>query len=89
MLEVEHLATVAAFVKANLGVSIIPALALYQFNDKLIRIKPLVAKGLVRDVHIIRGGRRPSSTASEALLDSFRGARAEIQSQLKKLAGST
>lgn len=81
-LEVEHLATVAAFVKANLGISIIPALALFQFQDDLIRIKPIDAEGLQRDIHIVTGGKRAPSTAADALLDLIRSARGEIQSKL-------
>ena len=41
VMEVEHLATVAALVQAGLGVSAVPSLALFQFRREGLAIRPL------------------------------------------------
>ncbi len=72
MLEVEQLATVAALVAQGLGVSVIPALALAQFRQPGIAVRPLRLAGLQRDIHIIRLEGRSLSAAAQALLASVR-----------------
>ncbi len=68
MMEVEHLATVAALVAQGLGISVIPSLALFQFRLPNIVIKPLDLPELVRHIHIIRPeGRTPSAAATGLL----------------------
>lgn len=78
MMEVEHLATAAALVAQGLGISVIPALALFQFQLPDIVVKPLKLAGLVRQIHIVRPEGRALSVAANALLDmvraSFKGA---------------
>jgi DNA-binding transcriptional LysR family regulator len=67
LLEVEQLATVAGLVKAGLGVTIVPALALYQFGDAELVRRPLAWQGLKRQIYLVRRRDRPLSLAAEAL----------------------
>ena len=68
MIEVEHLATAAALVAQGLGISVIPAMALFQFQLPDIVVKPLDLPGLIRHIHIVRPqGRTPSVAAAELL----------------------
>jgi DNA-binding transcriptional LysR family regulator len=72
MLEVEQLATVAALVAQGLGISVIPALALAQFRQPGVVVKPLQLAGLQRHIHIIRLEGRSLPVAAQALLDMVR-----------------
>ncbi|NDY92864.1 LysR family transcriptional regulator [Ideonella sp. TBM-1] len=69
VLEVEQLATVAGLVKAGLGVSIVPALTLYQFQDAALATRPLAWPGLSRQIYRVRRRERSLSTAAQALYD--------------------
>lgn len=77
MLEVEQLATVAGMVRAGLGVSIVPALTLYQFRDAALRLKPLHWPGLARRIYLVRRRDRSLSAAAEGLSDWLRAHRPE------------
>jgi DNA-binding transcriptional LysR family regulator len=70
LLEVEQLATVAGMVLAGLGVTIVPALALYQFNDRELMRRPLDWPGLKRKIYLVRRRDRPLSLAAEALYEA-------------------
>jgi DNA-binding transcriptional LysR family regulator len=70
LLEVEQLATVAGMVRAGLGVTIVPALALYQFNDGDLVRRALDWPGLKRRIYLVRRRDRPLSLAAEALYES-------------------
>lgn len=72
MMEVEHLATAAALVAQGLGISVIPSLALFQFQLPDIVVKPLKLPGLVRQIHIIRPEGRTPSVAASGLLEMVR-----------------
>lgn len=72
MMEVEHLATAAALVEQGLGISVIPSLALFQFQLPDIVVKPLKLPELVRHIHIIRPEGRTPSVAAGALLEMVR-----------------
>lgn len=72
MMEVEHLATAAALVAQGLGISVIPSLALFQFQLPDIVIKPFKLPGLVRHIHIIRPEGRTPSIAAGGLLEMVR-----------------
>lgn len=72
MMEVEHLATAAALVAQGLGISVIPSLALFQFQLPEIVVKPLKLPELVRHIHIIRPEGRTPSVAASALLEMVR-----------------
>ncbi len=69
VMEVEHLATVAALVQAGLGVSAVPSLALFQFRREGLAIRPLQLPSLVRDICLVRLKDRGDSAAAAAMID--------------------
>ncbi|WER49602.1 LysR family transcriptional regulator [Cupriavidus sp. WKF15] len=72
VMEVEHLATVAALVQAGLGVSVVPSLALFQFQREGLAIRPLQMPSLVRDICLVRLRERGDSAAAAAMIDCLR-----------------
>ncbi|EGI75505.1 LysR family transcriptional regulator [Hylemonella gracilis] len=69
ILEVDQLATVAGMVRAGLGVSIVPALTLYQFRSAELDIRPLRWPGLNRRIYLVRRRDRGLSPAAQGLYD--------------------
>lgn len=69
VLELEQLSTVAAMVRENLGISIIPALTLFHFQDPALRARPVVARDLKRQLFLVRRGDRTLSSAAQGLHD--------------------
>ncbi|CAG9173928.1 LysR family transcriptional regulator [Cupriavidus pinatubonensis] len=69
VMEVEHLATVAALVQAGLGVSVVPSLALFQFQREGLAVRPLQMPSLVRDICLVRLRERGDSAAAAAMID--------------------
>ncbi len=72
VMEVEHLATVAALVQAGLGVSAVPSLALFQFQREGLAVRPLQMPSLVRDICLVRLRERGDSAAAAAMIDCLR-----------------
>jgi len=72
VMEVEHLATVAALVEAGLGISVVPALALFQFRRDALAIRPLQMPQLVRDICLVRLRERGDSAAATAMIEMLR-----------------
>lgn len=72
VMEVEHLATVAALVEAGLGISVVPALALFQFRRETLAIRPMQMPLLVRDICLVRLRERGDSSAAAAMIDMLR-----------------
>ena len=72
VMEVEHLATVAALVEAGLGVSVVPALALFQFRREGLAVRPLQMPNLVRDICLVRLRERGDSSAAAAMIECLR-----------------
>lgn len=70
VLEVEQLATVAGLVHAGLGVTIVPALALYQFTNAELIQRALDWPGLKRRIYLVRRRDRTLSLAAEALYEA-------------------
>lgn len=68
-LELEQLSTVAAMVKQNLGVSIVPSLALYHFMDNKLRSRPIQSKKLKRQIFLIRRSDRALSSSAQGMHD--------------------
>lgn len=71
VMEVEHLATVAALVAAGLGVTVVPALALFQFQQESLAIRPMQLPSLVRDICLVRLRERGDSTAAAAMIEAL------------------
>jgi len=69
VLEVDQLATVAGMVRAGLGISIVPALTLYQFRSPDLAIVPLTWPGLTRRIYLVRRRDRGLSVAAQELYD--------------------
>lgn len=69
VMEVEHLATVAGLVAAGLGVTAVPALALFQFRLEGLAVRPLQMPSLVRDICLIRLKDRGDSAAAAAMVE--------------------
>lgn len=68
-LEVEHLATVAGLIESGLGVSLVPALTLFQFNHPNLVAIPLDAPELVRPLLIVHVRGRSLSIAAQGMLE--------------------
>jgi DNA-binding transcriptional LysR family regulator len=69
VMELEQLSTVAGMVRAGLGISVVPSLALFHFKDPQLAIRPLNAPGLRREIFVIRRSDRSLSIAAQALLE--------------------
>ena len=68
VLEVEQLATVSGMVRAGLGLSIVPSLTLFHFQQPGLVTRPLGWKGLTRRLYLVRRRDRGLSLAAESLL---------------------
>lgn len=69
-LEVDHLATVTGLVVAGLGVSLVPAMTLFQFqHEALCRIRLSEPTPLKRSLYLIRRSERSLSVAAQAFHD--------------------
>ncbi|MDP5008784.1 MAG: LysR substrate-binding domain-containing protein [Glaciimonas sp.] len=67
--EVEHLATVAGLIESGLGVSLLPALTLFQFQHPNLIAIPLNAPQLVRTLLIVKTKERALSIAAQSMLE--------------------
>jgi DNA-binding transcriptional LysR family regulator len=70
VLEVEHLATVTGLVRAGLGVSLVPALTLFQFQHADLVVRPLEGRGITRQIYAVRRRHEVLSVAAQALWDA-------------------
>lgn len=69
VLEVDQLATVSGMVRAGLGVSVVPALTLYQFRSPELVVRPVRWGGLTRQIYLVRRRDRMLSIAAQALYE--------------------
>ncbi len=69
VLEVEQLATVAGMVRAGLGVSVVPALTLYQFRSPELAVRAIRWPGLTRRIYLVRRRDRGLSAAAQGFYD--------------------
>lgn len=84
IMEVAHLASVASLVSNNIGISVIPFLALFQFSLPNLVVRPLRQPKIVRTIYIIRQNDKQLSAAADAFLALLRKRRATIRSQLAR-----
>ena len=68
-MELEQLSTVAGMVRAGLGISVVPSLALFHFDHPDLVTRPLHAPGLKREIFVVRRRDRSLSLAAQAVLD--------------------
>jgi LysR family carnitine catabolism transcriptional activator len=69
LMEVDQLATVMGMVRAGLGLSIVPALALFHFQQPGLVTRPLAWKGLTRKLYLVRRRDRGLSQAAQAFYE--------------------
>jgi LysR family carnitine catabolism transcriptional activator len=69
VLEVDQLATVSGMVRAGLGISVVPALTLYQFRSPELAVRPLRWPGLKRRIYLVRRRDRGLSVAAQGFYD--------------------
>jgi len=69
VMEVDQLATVMGMVRAGLGISVVPALALFHFQQPEIATRPVRLPGLARRIYLVRRRDRSLSLAAQALHD--------------------
>lgn len=69
LLEVEQLATVAGMVRAGIGISVVPALTLYQFQASELVTRPIHWPGLERNIYLVTRRDCALSFAATALRD--------------------
>lgn len=71
VMELDQLSTVAGMVRAGLGLSVVPTLTLFHFEDPALVVKPLHAPGLKRQIFVVRRRDRSLSTAAQALYETL------------------
>ena len=67
LMEVEQLATVMGMVRAGLGISVVPALTLFHFEQRGLVTPPLSLPGLTRQIYLVRRRDQSLSVAAHAL----------------------
>lgn len=68
LMEVEQLATVAGMVRAGLGISVVPSLTLFHFEQPGLATRPLRLPGLQRHLYVVRRRDRSLPLPAQALL---------------------
>ena len=69
LMEVDQLATVMGMVRAGLGISIVPSLTLFHFQQPEVLTRPLAWPGLTRQIYLVRWRDRGLSLAAQSLHD--------------------
>jgi DNA-binding transcriptional LysR family regulator len=69
VMEVDQLATVMGMVRAGLGISVVPALTLFHFEQPELATRAVQLPGLVRKIYLVRRRDRSLSVAAQALHD--------------------
>ena len=67
LMEVEQLATVMGMVRAGLGISVVPTLTLFHFDQPGLVTRPLSLPGLTRQIYLVRRRDRSLSVAAQAM----------------------
>jgi len=69
LMEVDQLATVMGMVRAGLGISVVPSLTLFHFQDPQVVTRPLAWAALTRRIYLVLRKDRGLSIAAQALHD--------------------
>jgi LysR family carnitine catabolism transcriptional activator len=69
VMELEQLSTVAGMVRAGLGITVVPMLALFHFGHPDLVTRPIRGPELVRQIFVVRSRDRSLSIAAQALYD--------------------
>jgi DNA-binding transcriptional LysR family regulator len=78
IMEVAHLASVASLVANDVGISVIPYLALFQFTSPNLVVRPLREPKIVRTIYVITQRDKPLSLAAETFLELLKKRRSRI-----------
>lgn len=87
VLEVDQLATVSGMVRAGLGISIVPALTLYQFRVPGLVTRPIRWSGLTRHIYLVRRRDRQLSIAAQGLYEWVMERRPKLDVKRKRRRG--
>ena len=88
-LEVDHLATVTGLVSAGLGVSLVPAMTLFQFRHERIRVIPLAPRSRIkRSLYLIRRREKGLSSAGQAFYEVLLAQRADLNQRNELIKGN-
>lgn len=77
VMELDQLSTVAGMVRAGLGVSVVPELTLFHFEHPDLVTRPLHARGLKRQIFLVRRRDRGLSVAARAMYEHLMASRPE------------
>jgi DNA-binding transcriptional LysR family regulator len=69
VLEVEHLTTVMGMVEEGVGITVVPALTLFEFERGSLVHRPFRLPGLERTIYLVRRADRSLSLAARSLYD--------------------
>ena len=78
MMELDQLSTVAGMVRAGLGVSVVPALALFHFRHAELVTRPLAARSLRRQIFLVRRRDRGLSVAAQGMYEHLMAMRPDL-----------
>lgn len=84
IMEVAHLASVASLVANNVGISVIPYLALFQFLQPDIVVRPLREPKITRTIYYVHLRDKALSPAAHAFLELVKKNKSRIRSELGK-----
>jgi LysR family carnitine catabolism transcriptional activator len=87
VIEVDQLATVAGMVRAGLGISVVPALTLYQFRSPRLVVRPLKWPGLTRQIYLVRKRDRGFSSAAQCFYEWAMARRPKPATSQRRLSG--
>lgn len=76
--EVEQLATATALVEAGLGVTVVPALTLFQFRSPRLVVRPVVSPQITRRIYLVKLKARSLSIAAQAMHDLMRARKPRV-----------
>lgn len=79
LMEVDQLATVMGMVRAGLGISIVPSLTLFHFQQPEVVTRPLSWTGLTRHIYLVQRRDRDLSLAAQSLHDWMLQRRPEVE----------
>ena len=79
VMEVDQLATVMGMVRAGLGISVVPSLTLFHFQQPEMATRPLSWPGLTRQIYLVRRRDRALSLAAQSLHDWMLQRRPEVE----------
>ena len=89
LMEVDQLATVMGMVRAGLGISVVPSLTLFHFQQPEVVTRPLAWPGLTRYIYLVRRRDRSLSLAAQSLHDWMLQRRPEVETIAVSPRGKT